>query len=156
MKRILKIIQVTGFIIFGLAMAHWVYVFSGNPMEPLAYELPFSALTVFLIGMLCFVVSLKLTIYLMTGLPQKKWDAILKTGLDATGVLEKVVPSNLYINKKPQMNLFFNVKAITGENWQANVNVIMPMHKMYMLAPGTVFTLKYNANNKNELAIVDL
>ncbi len=152
--KMIPVLKVTCLIIFLFGLGYFVYVMS-NPLEANPLSNVISPMLAFLIGMFSFGIFIFLIIYTSVLKPRQAWNKILATGLNAQGELIKSEPTGVYINNQPSLVLYFNIKAATGETWRTTLNACIPIHKMYMLAPGTLFNLKYDAQDKMKLAIVD-
>jgi hypothetical protein len=112
----------------------------------------------YIFGIGCIAVAFLLGVYLGAKREthiKNQWRQVLKTGLVAEGILEDTVPLNTAHTSSQYMRLLFKVNAKTGETWQAQIDISMPKYKSYMLALGTKFPLRYDAKDRNALAIVD-
>jgi hypothetical protein len=117
-----------------------------------AYKLIMFAVLLCIVGLLGFIFLIR---YYLVVKPKKAAKQLLKTGGNAVGKLLKSEYTDIKMNNLPYMMLHFDIQAATGEQWQANLKTCLPIHKMYMLTPGTVFNLKYDIHNKMNLALVD-
>ncbi len=116
------------------------------------YNLIMIAVLLCIIGLLAFIFLIR---YYLIVKPKKASKQLLKNGLNAEGKLIKSEYTDIKINNLPYMMLYFDIQAATGERWQASIKTCLPIHKMYMLAPGTLFHLKYDIHDKMKLALAD-
>ncbi len=109
--------------------------------------------------MIIFAIFLVITLvfyfgYLVKYHILKRDDAKLeKNGLPATATLVSSAETGIYTGKIPQLELTLNIKNDIGETWQVIDNWNIPHSKLYLMAPGSVFKIKYDPKDKHRIYI---
>lgn len=76
---------------------------------------------------------------------------LAREGLPATARLLQTRQTGTQVNDQPEMILTMQVTAETGETWQTEMREIIPMNMLYAMAPGSIFNVLYNPNDKSQI-----
>lgn len=87
----------------------------------------------------------------MVGIDDQKRERLMKSGVSASGTIEKVEDTYVTVNKNPKVRLFVKVKPKDGEKFDAVVEMIVS--RVQVPRVGDNVTVWYDPKNRDDIIV---